>query len=355
MLKNFINDNSYIKSKKTKKYFLLNKTLTPIKLIGKKSNNNIFYKKTNTTYNLKKIIHRNENRNSNDLNRLNTDYNNISTNGNNNSYSNCVKTTMDTNMTRTKITKETKENLSFINDNTFIHFTPSTNYQSSNVKNRNKRKKIKIPKQDEKYLLSKDKSKNVNKTFIIPNRLNSLINVEENIIKPIKRKSKIFYKKSVSLNKNVNTIKDKINLINKKRKSIDEKSLLIKKSKLKNICFLFEQKIESISNKDILRVGLKKDIEKLDNKIKTLKKETNQMNINKDRIKEEIMKDKNQILTIKQNIENIKNDKKKVNAMLVLLHKRIIDIKNRIKKHDELNLYLDKSFHELNQKFQNLV
>ena len=63
----------------------------------------------------------------------------------------------------------------------------------------------------------------------------------------------------------------------------------------------------------------------------------------------------NQILTIKQNIENIKNDKKKVNAMLVLLHKRIIDIKNRIKKHDELNLYLDKSFHELNQKFQNLV
>ena len=79
------------------------------------------------------------------------------------------------------------------------------------------------------------------------------------------------------------------------------------------------------------------------------------MNINKEKIKEEIIKNKNEIVKIKQGIENINNDKKKVNAMLILLHKRIIDIKNRIKKNDEHNLYLDKSFFELNQRFQNLI
>ena len=41
-----------------------------------------------------------------------------------------------------------------------------------------------------------------------------------------------------------NIIYKQSNLINKKRKSIDEKSLLIKKSKLKNICFLLSYTYE---------------------------------------------------------------------------------------------------------------
>ena len=371
MLKTFINDNNIKKQKKSKKYFEVNRTLTPIKLLCINSTT-IFNKKTNTTYNLKRLYNNNNGnnnsinkekfnkskkvknmRNNSELNCLNTDCNNIS---NNNSFSNYIKTTMDTNMTKTKYTKEKeKENLSFMNDGKNMHYTPSTNYQSSNVKNRNIRKKIKIPKQKENLLLSKNKSKNVNKTFIIPNRLSSLISVEQNILNPMKQKSKIFYKKTISLNKKVNKIESQINLINIKRKSLDATNLLIKKSKLKNIYQLFGNKIQSISNKDKTKEELKSDIKKLTNKIKKLKKETNNMNINKEKINEEIIKNKNQVLNIKENIENIKNDKKKVNAMLILLHKRIIDIKNRIQKHDEHNLYLDKSFFELNQRFQNLI
>ena len=373
MLKTFIDNKSFIKPKKMKKPLLKNKTITPIKLINKNTGNK-FIKKTNTTYNLKTVTNKNEkdelnifnfnkkvknSRNINDNNNLNglkTDW--INTTNNNNSFLNAtyIKTTMDTNMTKTKIEKK-KENISFMNDNnTFIYFTPSTNYQSSNVKNKNKRKRIKIPKQKEKYILSFNKYKNINNnTFIIPNRLNSLINVQKNIIEPIRQKTKISYKKSMSLNKKVNIIKEKINKINIKRKSLDEKNILINKSKIKNFCKLFENKMESISEKDKIKEELKKEIEKIDLKIKKVKKETNQMNINKEKIKEEIIKNKNEIIKIKQGIENINNDKKKVNAMLILLHKRIIDIKNRIKKNDEHNLYLDKSFFELNQRFQNLI
>ena len=372
MLKTFIVNKSFIKPKKIKKPLLKNKTLTPIKLINKNTGNK-FIKKTNTANNLKTVINKKEkdelnifnfnkkvknSRNINDNNNLNglkTDWNN--TTNNNNSFLNAtyIKTTMDTNMTKTKIAKE-KENISFMNDNnTFIYFTPSTNYQSSNVKNKNKRKRIKIPKQNEKYIFPRNKSKNINNTFIIPNRLNSLINVQKNIIEPIRQKTKISYKKSMSLNKKVTIIKEKINLINIKRKSLDEKSKLITKSKIKNICKLFENKIESISEKDKIKQELKKEIEKIDLKIKKVKKETNKMNISKEKIKEDIIKNKNELIKIKKDIENINNDKKKVNAMLILLHKRIIDIKNRIKKNDEHTLYLDKSFFELNQRFQNLI
>ena len=365
MLKTFIDNKSFIKPKKIKKPLLKNKTITPIKLIGKNTGNK-FIKKTNTTYNLKTVINKNEkdelnifnfkkkiknNRNINDNNNLNGLKTDCINTTNNNSFLNAtyIKTTMDTNMTKTKIAKE-KENISFMNDNnTFIYFTPSTNYQSSNVKNKNKRKRIKIPTQKEII------HKNINNTFIIPNRLNSLINVQKNIIEPIRQKTRISYKKSMSLNKKVNIIKEKINKINIKRKSLDEKNILINKSKIKNFCKLFENKMESISEKDKIKEELKKEIEKIDLKIKKVKKETNQMNINKEKIKEEIIKKKNEIIKIKQGIENINNDKKKVNAMLILLHKRIIDIKNRIKKNDEHNLYLDKSFFELNQRFQNLI
>ena len=311
MLKTFIDNKSFIKPKKIKKPLLKNKTITPIKLINKNTGNK-FIKKTNTTYNLKTVINKNEkdelnifnfnkkvknSRNINDNNNLNglkTDYINT-TNNNNNSFLNAtyIKTTMDTNMTKTKIAKE-KENISFMNDNnTFIYFTPSTNYQSSNVKNKNKRKRIKIPTQKEII------HKNINNTFIIPNRLNSLINVQKNIIEPIRQKTKISNKKSMSLNKKVNIIKEKINKINIKRKSLDEKNILINKSKIKNICKLFENKIESISDKDKIKEELKKEIEKIEIKIKKVKQETNKMNINKEKIKEEIIKNKNEIIKIK--------------------------------------------------------
>ena len=375
MLKTFFANKSFIRPKKIKKHFITKKTLTPIKLANKNIDN-IFIKKKNTAYNLKKIINKNEkedltifnfnkkvknSRNINDKNNLNglkTDFINTTSNGNNNSYLNAtyVKTTTDTNMTKTKIAKE-KENISFINENnnTLIYFTPSTNYQSSNVNNKNTRKRIKIPKQKEKYILSKNKKKDINNTFIIPSRLNSLINVQKNIINPIRQKAKISYKKSMSLNKKVNKIKEKINLINIERKSLDEKNILIKKSKIKNIYKLYENKMESISEKEKIKEELKKEIEKIDLKINKLKKETNDMNINKEKMKEEIIKDKNEIMKFKKDIENINYDKKKVNAMLILLHKRIIDIKDRIKKRDEHNLYLDKSFFEFNQRFQNLI
>ena len=372
MLKTFFENKSFIKPKKIKKQLICKKNITPIKLPRKKSEN-IFNKITKTSYNLKKVINKKENnelnifnlskkvknsRNINDNNGLNTDYINTTNNGNNSFLNGTyIKTTMDTNMTKTKIAKD-KENISFINDNnTFIYFTPSTNYQSSNVKNKNKRKRIKIPKQKENSILTKNKSKNknINNTFIIPNRINSLINVQQNILNPIKKRKKLFHEKSISLNKEVNKIKEKINIINNKRKSLDEKNILIIKSKIKNVYKLFENRIESISNKDKIRTELKKETEKLRLKINKKKNETNKMNINIEKIKEEIIRDKNEIIKFKKNIENINNDKKKVNAMLILLHKRIIDIKNRIKKHEEHNLYLDKSFFELNQKYQNLI
>ena len=60
MLKTFIvNNKSFIKPKKMKKPLLKNKTITPIKLINKNTGNK-FIKKTNTTYNLKTVINKNE-------------------------------------------------------------------------------------------------------------------------------------------------------------------------------------------------------------------------------------------------------------------------------------------------------
>ena len=63
MLKTFINDNSFIKQKKSKKYFEINRTLTPIRLICQ-NGSNIFNKKASTTYNLKKL---NKNGNNNSI------------------------------------------------------------------------------------------------------------------------------------------------------------------------------------------------------------------------------------------------------------------------------------------------
>ena len=363
MLKSFFNNKSYIKSKKNKKCFTLNRALTPIKINSKYVENTLnkkskkdFENNELNLFNLNKKVKNSRNFNdNNNLNGLNTDFinNTANNNGNNNSFVTYIKTTMDTNMTKTKITKD---NNSFMNDNnTFIYFTPSTNYQSSNLKNKNKRKRIKIPKQNESFILSKNKSKNINKTFIIPNRLNSLINVQQNILNPIKLKKKLNYKKSIILNKKVNDIKEKINQINIKRKSVDKNNIIIKKTKIKNIYRLFENRLEYITNKDKIKEDLKKEKEKLEMKIKKTKKETNKMSVNEEKIKEEIIEKKNEIIKIKNEIENIKNDKKKVNAMLVLLHKRIIDIKNRIKDHDEHNLYLDKSFFEINQIYQKLI
>ena len=372
MLKYFFCDKISIKPKKIKKHFMLNKTktLTPIKLISK-NNDKIIYEKTNSSHNIKKVNNKNKNdemnifnsykkvKNSrnlsyiNNLNGLNSDYINITNNENNNSYLTYIKTTMDTNMTKTKTIKE---NITFINDNsTFIYNTPSTKYESSNVKNKNKRKRIKIPKQNEYFTSLINKTKNINNTFIIPNRLNSLLNVQQKILNPIRQKTKINYKKSISLNKKVNGIKEKINKMTIKKQSIERNNIIITKTKIKNIYKLLENKLESINNKDRTKEEIKKEKRKLELKIEKIRKETNQMNIKASNMKEEMKEDNNRILELKKDIEKIKNDKKKVNAMLVLLHKRIIDIKNRIRKHDEHNLYLDKSFFELNQRFRNLI
>ena len=173
MLKSFFESKSFIKPKKIKKHFILRKNVTPIKLPRKKSEN-IFNKKTKISYNLKKINNKKEKNNEMNIfnirkkvkkkknisinNRLNNNYINNTKQSNNFILNQTFKkTTMNTNMTKFRIMKE-KENISFINDNnTFIYFTPSTNYQSSNVKNKNKRKRIKIQKQKENTLQKKNK------------------------------------------------------------------------------------------------------------------------------------------------------------------------------------------------------
>jgi hypothetical protein len=357
MLKALLNNDSFmtrnIKNTKIRKQLTLNKTLTPIKLLQYNPKNKyLVYNKKEENKNDISMINRNKKiKNSRNIN-LNTDYNNLTYNSN--SIMNAttyIKTTMDTNITK----KEKENNSSFINDNTFLCFSPSTNYQSSNIKNKSKKTIIKIPKSNG-YTLNK-KNKNINNTFtfILPNRLNTLINVEQNILKPMKQKSKINYKNSIRLNKKVNNIKEKINLINMRRKSLDDKKLLIKKTKLKNLSKLFEYKIESINNIEDIKKVKNKEIENINNKINKIKKDTSIININKKRIKEELIKNKNEILNYEKLIEKIDNDKKKVNSMLISLHKRIIDIKNRIKKNNENNLYLDKSFYELSQKYKNFI
>ena len=217
MLKTIFKNKSFIKPKKIKKQLICKKNITPIKLPRKKSEN-IFNKITKTSYNLKKVNNKKENnelnifnlskkvknsRNINDNNGLNTDYINTTNNGNNSFLNGTyIKTTMDTNMTKTKIAKE-KENISFINDNnTFIYFTPSTNYQSSNVKNKNKRKRIKIPKQKENYILTKNKSKNKN--------INNMFGVQKNasynpkFLHPIDNYNFIYNKSNANINKTTN-------------------------------------------------------------------------------------------------------------------------------------------------------
>ena len=156
--------------------------------------------------------------------------------------------------------------------------------------------------------------------------------------------------------KNIKTIvkENDINKINKKKKSIDNNKIKIEKLKLKNIYTLLEKQKESLYHKDNIKKE-NDEIEKMTHKIKQIKEKTKKINKEAYKLNDELIDNKNEYIEIKENIENIINDKKKVNTMIILLHKRIIDIKKRIKKKDEENYYLDKSFYELKLKYQNEI
>jgi hypothetical protein len=419
MIKTIYNESFSNKNKYTKinNHFIFEKTLTPIKIIpkdkiyDKESNTSGKIKKTKTSNNLYIGGYKNYNKNKNNIklkilnyskknsrnfsslnglitNGIFTKSNFISINTNNSlSLATNLKTTMDSNITKTQIIKDkiNKENSSFIESKTITFFSSlnclknrGNNQQIKNISQIKKMQKIKLNKSKSNnfinikknnnnkisnYLSFKIKKNNErlnkvnkiynNKSFIFPKRINILKNLQNNYLTPIIQNNKIKYKNSLSLNKNINKIENNINIINKKQKLIDINKISIKKSKLKNIYMLLEKQKESICIKDKIKKE-NNEIEKINDKLKKFKDKTLLINNEAKVLNDEIINNKEQINIIKENIKNILNDKKNVNTMIILLHRRIIDIKKRIKEHDEENYYLDKSFYELSLKYKGI-
>ena len=312
MIKTIYNESFSNKNKYTKinNHFIFEKTLTPIKIIpkdkiyDKESNTSGKIKKTKTSNNLYIGGYKNYNKNKNNIklkilnyskknsrnfsslnglitNGIFTKSNFISINTNNSlSLATNLKTTMDSNITKTQIIKDkiNKENSSFIESKTITFFSSlnclknrGNNQQIKNISQIKKKQKIKLNKSKSNnfinikknnnnkisnYLSFKIKKNNErvnkvnkiynNKSFIFPKRINILKNLQNNYLTPIIQNNKIKYKNSLSLNKNINKIENNINIINKKQKVIDINKISIKKSKLKNIYMLLEKQKESI-------------------------------------------------------------------------------------------------------------
>ena len=402
MLKSFYHNKSFNanqKIKKTSTNFILDKTLTPIKVISKhkdkinkgtnytpniiKSKSKKLFSKKNNLNNLKiKILNHSIN-NSRNLSSLNgfisnsiftkQNYNSFQTN-NSFSVTTNLKTTMDSNIPKTHNIKEKinnrKDSSSFIDNKSITFFSSSFNWgkkgnEKVNNKNKNiskikKRPKIKIHKTYTNYFSNikninknkfiKDKDK-INNSFIASKRINILKNIHNNILTPIRQNTKKKYKNSISLNKKINKIEKNINLINREQKNINKNKISINKNTLKNIYILMEKKKESFCNTDEIKKE-NKNIEKIKNQLRIIKNNTFDINRETNVLNKELEKYKKEINSLKTNIVNIINDKKNVNTMIILLHKRIIDIKKRLKEHDEENYYLDKSIYEINLKYQ---
>ena len=427
MIKSLHNNVSFISNQKSKKIsnnFNLNKTFTPVKLIPKAKSNfnennlstnmtkgkklNKLYIKTNKNNNIKLKLLNPTKKNSRNFSLLNgfspyhiiekSDYKSFNTN-NSLSITTNLKTTMDSNITKTQYNKDkkiNKENSSFIDNKTSIIINSSygcknnINPQIKNLSNIKKRPKVKIPRSKSNIFI-KNKNLNINNTnkiinvtnnykilnctnlkknskkinenekvinnnnnnnsFVIPKRINILKNIYNNYLTPIRHNTKIKYRNSLSLNKKINKMEKNISLINKEQKTIDNNKISIKRTKLKNIYMLLEKQKESITNKDKIKKE-KEEIDLIVNKLKNIKDKTNIINNEVNKLNKEYFKNKRHLNEMKESINNILNDKKNVNTMIILLHRRIIDIKKRIKDHDEKNHYLDKSFYELGVKYQ---
>ena len=422
MIKTLYNNESSISNQKSKKIvntFIFDKAFTPVKLIPKTRKN---FNENSLSINIQKgkkpikLMLKNNKNNDIKLKLLNptkknsrnfrnisflddfnpynlisrSNYKSFNTNNSLSATTN-LKTTIDSNITKIKNTKEKKnrkENYSFIDNKTNSIFNSSSymskksvNYQIKNSSQIKKRPKIQIKKSNSynynknirnntnnnihitnktisndnnlKKITKKRKEKilNYNSSFAIPKRINLMKNIYENILTPIRRNTRIKFKNSLFLNKKINKTEKIINDINKEQKTIDNNRTSLKKVKLKNIYTLLEKQKENICNIDIIKKE-NKDIDKIMNKIKKLKDKTNAINYKTKMLNEEYIKNKKEISEIKENINNALNDKKKVNSMIILLHRRIIDIKKRIKRHDEQDYYLDKSFYELSLKYK---
>ena len=441
MLRLILNNDSFIQNripKNIKNNYNYENSLTPVKLIHKDKkitkNRSLNLTKTklikrdknkfvvnphkselkNNQKNLKfELLNKTNNKNSRnfepyiDIFTKSNNYMTYNTNNTNNSlsYMTNLKTTIDSNITKTINNQNLKEkdnkmnnkdNSSLIDSKsiTFLSSSPiemrsiNPNSQIKNNNNQNnmdintykliKRPKLKIPrskssiyknvkiKKLSKYLsLNQNKiynensninnnnihANNSNKTFAFPNRINILIGLKQNLLTPMRKKNEIKFRNSISLNKKINKIEESIHSINEKQKTIDNNKILIKKSKLKNIFMLLENQKESNNYKNKIEKE-NEEIEKIKEKIKKLKSQTVVMNSETIRLKTEIIEEKKEISEIKEKIEKIINDKKMANSMIILLHRRIIDIKKRINERDERNLYLDKTFYELGVKYQ---
>ena len=376
--------------------------------MAKEKKINKLYIKTNKNNNIKLKLLNPTKKNSRNISLLNgfspyniftkSDYKSFNTN-NSLSVTTYLKTTMDSNITKTQSNKDkkiNKENSSFIDNKiTIIMNSPyecknNANPQIKNLSKIKKRPKIKIPRSNSNIFI-KNKNLNINNNsnniinvtnnykiinytnlkkiskkrkenekvlnnnnpFIIPKRINILKNIYNNYLTPIRHNTKIKYRNSLSLNKKINKIEKNISLINKEQKTIDNNRISIKRTKLKNIYMLLEKQKESITNKDKIKKE-KEEIQLIGNKLKNIKDKTNIINKEANDLNKEYIKNKRQLNEMKESINDILNDKKNVNTMIILLHRRIIDIKKRIKEYDEQNYYLDKSIYELSLKYKDL-
>ena len=415
MIKTIYNNISFNNNQKNNKLstdIYLQKSFTPIKIMPKdkinfkdnfntnivevKKLNKLYSNKNKNKNNIKlKLLNptKKNSRNLSSLNGLNstntfTKSNYIGFHTNNSlSVTTNLKTTMDTNMTKTQYMKDkinNKENSSFHDSKSNTIFSSSlkgwkksVNVPIRNISQIKKRPKIKIPttnsnifikfknkKNDQKiYNYSKknnenkntyNNSKNINNnSFIIPKRINTLKDLYNNVLTPMRVKTKIKFQNSLSLNKKINKMEKNINIINKKQKKIDNSKISIKKNKLKNMYMLLEKQKEAISYKDEIKKE-KEEIEIIMDKLKKVKEKTIIINNEAKRLNIELIKNKKEIKIIKEDSNSIINDKKNVNTMIVLLHRRIIDTKKRIKDLKEENYYLDKSFYELGLKYQDI-
>ncbi len=180
--------------------------------------------------------------------------------------------------------------LNFFKQNTFIHENINSN-SNSTIKNsiynylytdtnyiKNKKQKFK------KLIRKKTSDKRLN-SEVIPEGLDSLIDIHETILKPLRIKYYKNFNNSLNLISKISQMKNNLTEANNKNKILERNNSFILKKCFKNKFNLFEQKKESQSYKIMIN-QMKKEIEFYQENIIQTEKET--IEIKKETEKEEV-------------------------------------------------------------------
>ena len=327
-----------------------------IKLIKNKGINNI----NNMTYNFNVPKNKNPANNKADnlfLSIINNSSSNIFNSTNETSLNlNNYKKNKKISCSQIRLSTEDINNKTKINN--FKRISTNTNIKNTNYMNKFMLKnKIKVIDKMKKIYLYNSLKKNrkkekkiENKNNEIPNLIISLKAIKNNFLIPLRNEYNLKKANSLDIKNKIIKLKNEILENNKEIDIIEKNKSFINLNSNKNISIIFMQKVKSlIYNNDNNK--LKEEIVKIKNEIKKAKEETILYKRKYDIVFDEIKNYEKEIKNIKKEINDFSGVKNNVKTMIILLNKRIIDVKERIKKMDIKKQNLNKSWFELSLKY----